>query len=169
MLVNISNLVLGSGAPEAERGPGASSNVTELWFCKFQNRRRKRCFTVWSEKWCDLKKKEKKGLLQNLNVFCGRNQVITNWNKTVYMRLRWAFHFSMSFGWAPSRAHGPPKLHGSRGHCPPLPPSRGPWLGRWSNAVFYPWKTLKVLKLQGLCPGPRWGSSQRSPIPPGWI
>ena len=28
----------------------------------------------------------------------------------------------MSFGWAPSRAHGPPKLHGPRGHCPSLHP-----------------------------------------------
>ena len=40
------------------------------------------------------------------------------------MRFRLAFHFSMSFGWAPSQAHGPPKLHGPRGHCPPCPPSR---------------------------------------------
>ena len=36
------------GEPRAERGPGASSNVTELWFCKVQNRRKKYA-AVWSE------------------------------------------------------------------------------------------------------------------------
>ena len=30
-----------AGAPRAERGPGDSSNVTELWFCKVQNKREK--------------------------------------------------------------------------------------------------------------------------------
>ena len=35
-----------TGAPRAERGPGASSNVTELWFCKVQNKRRKCCCLV---------------------------------------------------------------------------------------------------------------------------
>ena len=39
------------------------------------------------------------------------------------MRLR-----LMSFGWAPSRAHGPPKLHGPPGHCTPAPPLVGPAL-----------------------------------------
>ena len=43
-----------SGAPIAERGPGASSNVTELWFYKVQNWRRKCCCLVrkmiWSQK-----------------------------------------------------------------------------------------------------------------------
>ena len=32
----------------------------------------------------------------------------------------------MSFGWASSRAHGPPKLQGPQGHCPPCPPLGGP-------------------------------------------
>ena len=46
--------------------------------------------------------------------------------------------FSVSFRWAPSRAHGPaepdglpeahgpPKVHGPRGHSPPCPPLGGP-------------------------------------------
>ena len=112
------SLGLAAGVLRAERGPGASSNVTELCFLKSKIDGENAA--VWSEKWCDLQKRKKKGLLRNFNGFSGRNQVITDWNKTVYMRLRWAFHFSMSFGWAPSRAHGPPKLHGPWGHCPPL-------------------------------------------------
>ena len=51
-------------------------------------------------------------------------------------------HFSVSFRWAPSRAHGPsaapaeanglpeahgpPKVHGPRGYCTPLPPFSAP-------------------------------------------
>ena len=30
-----------AGAPRAERGPGASSNMTDFRFCDLQNRRRK--------------------------------------------------------------------------------------------------------------------------------
>ena len=45
------------------------------------------------------------------------------------LRFRLHFSYSMQFGWAPSRAHGPRKHHGLRGHCPPLPPppSRRPF------------------------------------------
>ena len=124
-----------SGAPRAERGPGVSSNVMELWFCKVQNSRRKCCWLVRKMMWSPKKKvfstistvfpakikwsPKKKSLLQNFNDFSGRSQAVR-------MRLRWAFHFSMSFGWAPSQAHGPPKIHGPRGHCPPCPPLWGP-------------------------------------------
>ena len=50
------NVVLGrdTGAPRAERGPGASSNMTDFRFCELQNRRRKcRIFVriiMWSQK-----------------------------------------------------------------------------------------------------------------------
>ena len=113
-----SKYVLEAGAPRAERGPGASSNVTELWFCKVQNRRRKCCCLVRKMKWSPKKKKNNnnKGLLRNFNGFFGRNQVISRWNKAIHVRLQRAFYFSMSFGWTP-------QLHGPRGHCPPCPPS----------------------------------------------
>ena len=102
----------GAGAPRTDRGPGASLNVTELWFCKVQNTRRKCCWLVRKMMWSP---PPKKGLLRNFNGFSGQNQAVC-------MRLWWAFHFSMSFGWAPSRAHGPPKIHGPRNHCPHCPP-----------------------------------------------
>ena len=63
---------------------------------------------------------KKKGLLRNFIALSGLNQADR-------MRLRWVFHFSMTFGWAPSRAHEPPKIHGPQGHCPPpAPPLGGP-------------------------------------------
>ena len=33
--------VTASGAPRADRGPGASSNITDFRLCELQNRRRK--------------------------------------------------------------------------------------------------------------------------------
>ena len=45
-----------AGAPRAERGPGASSYVMELWFCKVQNRRRKCCWLVRKMMWSPKKK-----------------------------------------------------------------------------------------------------------------
>ena len=78
----------------------------------------------WPNKVISKKKKKKKGLLRNFLALSGRNQAVR-------MRLRWAFHFSMSFGWAPSRAHGPlmgPLNSMSPGVIFPLPPSRRPCL-----------------------------------------
>ena len=61
-----------SGAPRAERGPGARLNMTEFWFREVQidgeNGAR------WSENWFGL---QKKGLRRNFNDFSGRNQVIS--------------------------------------------------------------------------------------------
>ena len=34
---------------------------------------------------------------------------------------------------------------------------------------FFIYHTLKIQKLPGLCPGPRWGSSRRSPKPPSRV
>ena len=51
---------------------------------------------------------QKKNLLWNFIALSGRNQAVR-------IRLRWAFHFSMSFGWAPSRAYKPRII------VPPLP------------------------------------------------
>ena len=59
---------------------------------------------------------KKKGLLRNFNGFCGRNQA-------VHMRLRWAFHFSMSFGFMGPGIIAPPapSLVGSGGgYSPPV-------------------------------------------------
>ena len=92
--------------------------MTEFWFCEVQNRQRKCCCLARQIKLSP----KNKGLHQNFNGFSGQTWVISKRNKALHTRFRWSFHFSMSFGWAPSRAHGPPKLHGLRGHCPPLPP-----------------------------------------------
>ena len=109
---------------------------------------------VWSQIWCDLQKKEKdlhwnfdcfsgrnqviskkKGFHRNFDCFSGQNQVISKKKKRsspkfrllgLPLRFRWPFYYSMQFGWAPTRAHGPPKHHGPRGHCPPCPPLRDP-------------------------------------------
>ena len=54
-----------SGAPTAERGPGASSSMTDFRFCELQNRQRKcRIFVR-------IMISKKKGLHRNSNGFCG--------------------------------------------------------------------------------------------------
>ena len=60
---------LSTGAPRAERGPGASSNMTDFRFCELQNRRRKcRSFVRIM-----MLTQKKKGFHRNLNGFFGRN------------------------------------------------------------------------------------------------
>ena len=83
---------------------------------------------VWSENAVISKKK---GVLRIFNSFSVRNQVISkkkgllrnfngffSLNQAVHMRLRWAFHFSMSFGFmGPLNTMGPGVIVP---HCPPL-------------------------------------------------
>ena len=95
---------------------------------------------VWSAKWCNLQKK-KRSSTKTLTVFLAEikwspPQKQKRSSPKFWRFFRWAFHFSMYFGWVPSRAHGPPKFHGPRGHCPPLPPSRWPWsqTGIWGRS-----------------------------------
>ena len=54
-----------AGAPGAERGPGASSNMMDFRFCEVQNRRRKCCSLVRNIMWSP----KKKGLHWNFNGF----------------------------------------------------------------------------------------------------
>ena len=65
-----------AGAPRAERGPGASSNMTDLRFCELQNRRRKCCSFVRIMMWSP-----KEDLHRNSNGFSARNWVISKKNK----------------------------------------------------------------------------------------
>ena len=88
---------------------------------------------VWSEKRGDLHRKKK--------VFTEIQTVFPDLRKKKGLQASHA-DFSVSFRWAPTRAHGPsaglaeanglpeahgpPKVHGPRGHFPPCPPLGGP-------------------------------------------
>ena len=129
-----------AGPPGAKRGTGASSNMTDFRSCEVQNGRRKCLSLIKNVMWSPKKKRSS----PNFEGFSGQNQVISNKQKKGLRALRAGF--SVSFPWASSHAngpsaglwshgsppeahgtwHGPPKVHGPRGHCPPCPPSRRP-------------------------------------------
>ena len=103
---------------QGRREPNVGPTPAQMWRnCGFvKSKTDGENAVVWSEKWCDLKKKK------NSTVFPAEIKWSPKQNKTVYMRLRWAFHFSMSFGWAPLELMGPGVI------VPPSPlPSRRPW------------------------------------------
>ena len=117
---------------QGRRDPNVGPGPTQIWRSSgfVKSKIDKENAAVWSEKWCDLQKK--KVFTEILTVFLAE----IKWSQKkrsspkFWRFFRWAFHFSMYFQWALSRAYGPPKLHGPRDHCPPLPPYRWPCVYR---------------------------------------
>ena len=86
------------GLPRAERGPGASTNITDFRFCELQNRRRKyRSFVrimMWFQKKRPLPKFQRYFRLK-----------LGDLQKKMFLGLTFWFLRVISMG--PSRAHGP--------------------------------------------------------------
>ena len=107
---------------------------------------------IWSEKWCDLKKK---GLHRNPNGFF--RSKLGNLKKKRFSGFT-CWDYLVSFQWVLSRAHrpyagpakanglpevhwlphGPPKVHGLRGHCTSLPPLLA------ALAISYPKNNMNI-------------------------
>ena len=121
------------GPPRGERGPGASTNITDFRFCELQNRRRKcRSFVrimMWSPK--------KKGLYRNFNSISGWNLVIS---KKMFLGLTCWFLRVISMG--SSQAHGP---SAGIAEANGLPGAHGPapW-SPWALGSLYPLPPLSV-------------------------
>ena len=97
--------------------------MTDFRSCEVQNGRKKCRSLVRNMMWSP----KKKVFIEIWRVFPPKTKLSPKKTKQKGLRDSHA-DFSVWFRWAPSQAHGPsaglPKVHGPRGHCPPLPPSR---------------------------------------------
>ena len=132
---------------DAEGGPGDSSNITHLWFCAVQNRQGKWHTFLRIFKWSPKKK------------------VFTEIETNFLSKFRWSqkkkglrsfismgpvkpigpYHGSL-------QAHGPPKIHGPRSHCPPLSPPRRPWLQATCKQFRATRIQLQIAEVKSCCP-----------------